>query len=347
MTSASILAVETLGFPWQTLDPFLFCVHHVDHYHAGNEKMGPAASLAGRQLGQDFAGIQGWNMYHGTTVPGFPKHPHRGFETITVVRSGFIDHSDSMGATSRFGAGDTQWMTAGRGVEHCEMFPLRDSAGPNTAELFQIWLNLPRRSKLVAPHFSMLWRETQPHMTFTDEAGRAVQVTVSVGSLAGLNAPAAPPDSWAANPDNGVAIATIKLAPQATWTLPATLAGLNRALYTFSSGQLRIAGDLITGKRRVRVHPEHALLLQNGDVESELLLLQGRPINEPVAQYGPFVMNSRAEIEQAFAEYQQGRFGRWPFTSSDPVHPREKGRFAIHGDGRVENPDSPQANDEP
>src|SRR5262249_23765916 len=98
-----ILAVARLGNLWPTLDPFLFLAHHDDHYPAGNDQLGPAASLDGRDIGQDFAGKDGWRMYHGETVPGFPQHPHRGFETVTIVRRGLIDHSDSLGATARFG----------------------------------------------------------------------------------------------------------------------------------------------------------------------------------------------------------------------------------------------------
>ena len=133
MSQSVVLNVLPLGFPWQTVDPFLFCVHHVDLYPAGNEAMGPAASLAGRDIGMDFAGQDGWRMYHGDVVPGFPHHPHRGFETVTLVRRGFIDHSDSLGATARFGQGDVQWMTAGRGIVHAEMFPLRERHKPATA----------------------------------------------------------------------------------------------------------------------------------------------------------------------------------------------------------------------
>jgi hypothetical protein len=109
-----VLDVSPLGAPpWKTQDPFLFCVHHDDAYPAGNQALGPSAPLAGRQLGQDFAGKDGWRMYHGRVVPGFPRHPHRGFETVTIARRGFIDHSDSLGATARYGGGDVQWMTAG------------------------------------------------------------------------------------------------------------------------------------------------------------------------------------------------------------------------------------------
>ena len=131
MSTDPIISVAPLAFPWQTKDPFLVCVHHVDNYPQGNDKLGPAASLEGRNIGQDFAGKDGWRMYHGDRVPGFPQHPHRGFETVTFVREGYIDHSDSLGATARFGRGDVQWLTAGAGIVHSEMFPLLN---PDTAE---------------------------------------------------------------------------------------------------------------------------------------------------------------------------------------------------------------------
>ena len=133
--------IRALGFQWETSDPFLFCVHHEDNFPAGNELMGPKASLDGRHMGQDFIVKDGFRMYHGMTVPGFPGHPHRGFETITVVRKGMVDHCDSTGAAGRYGNGDVQWMTAGKGVQHSEMFPLLNQDKDNPLELFQIWLN--------------------------------------------------------------------------------------------------------------------------------------------------------------------------------------------------------------
>ena len=105
-------------------------------------------------------------MYHGSDVPGFPQHPHRGFETVTFVRRGLIDHSDSLGATARFGRGDTQWLTAGGGIVHSEMFPLVDTVEPNPTELFQIWLNLPAADKMVEPYFTMLWADDIPVVEF-------------------------------------------------------------------------------------------------------------------------------------------------------------------------------------
>jgi redox-sensitive bicupin YhaK (pirin superfamily) len=143
MYNKLIINIKPLGFTWETSDPFLFCVHHNDHYPAGNDQLGPAASLKGRNLGQDFTARDGWRMYHGETIPGFPAHPHRGFETVTVVLKGLVDHSDSHGASGRYGNGDVQWMTAGAGLQHSEMFPLLDKNNPNPLELFQIWLNLP------------------------------------------------------------------------------------------------------------------------------------------------------------------------------------------------------------
>lgn len=329
MPESDILAVVPLGFQWPTLDPFLFCVHHDDAYPAGNDQLGPAASLDGRELGMDFAGKDGWRMYHGTTVPGFPQHPHRGFETVTIVRRGLIDHSDSLGATARFGRGDVQWLTAGKGISHCEMFPLVDAAGPNPVELFQIWLNLPSRDKLVAPYFTMLWDRTIPRVE-----APGVVVRVVAGKLAAAAPPSPPPSSWASRDEADVAIWTIHLEPGASWTVPAARPGTNRTLYLFR-GAAAIAGHRIATNHGVQVRPDVAIPIV-ADGETELLVLQGKPIGEPVVQHGPFVMNTRQEIQQAFLDYQRTRFGGWPWSSDDPVHRRGEGRFARHADGRIE-----------
>ncbi|HUJ75105.1 MAG TPA: pirin family protein [bacterium] len=336
MPDSAVLSVQPLGFPWQTQDPFLVCVYHQDAYPAGNAQLGPAASLAGRNLGMDFEGKDGWRMYHGLTVPGFPRHPHRGFETVTLVRRGLIDHTDSLGAAARFGGGDVQWVTAGKGVEHAEMFPLLDPAGPNPLELFQIWLNLPRADKLVEPHFKMLWRNQIPTVTARDAAGRETAVTLVAGAWGEVRPPAPPPGSWAARAESDVAIWTLKLSPQARWVLPAARPGTQRTLYFFRGAGLQVGGQALGGPGAVRVRGEVDVSLINGAQESELLLLQGRPIGEPVVQHGPFVMNSRSEIVQAFQDYQQTEFGGWPWPSDGPVHPAQAGRHARYPDGRVE-----------
>ncbi len=326
------MQVFPLGMPWQTFDPFLFCVHHDDAYPAGDGRFAPAASLAGRDLGQDFSRKDGWSMYHGTTVPGFPQHPHRGFETVTIARRGLIDHSDSLGAAARFGRGDVQWVTAGRGIVHSEMFPLLDQQAGNPVELFQIWLNLPRADKLVEPHFTMLWDHAIPRV---EQDGATVAVIA--GRLGDARAPAPPPRSWAARADSDIAIWSIRLAPGARWTLPAAAPRSNRALYFFRGASVTIAGRALTSHAGVKLDAEAAVELVGGPDESELLLLQGRPIGEPVVQYGPFVMNSPAEIQQAFVDYRRTQFGGWPWPSDDPVHARDA-RFARHADGRIEKP---------
>lgn len=333
----TILDVRPLGFPWETTDPFLFCVHHDDKYPAGNEKMGPAASLAGRNIGQDFAGKDGWRMYHGEVVPGFPSHPHRGFETVTVVRRGYCDHADSLGATARFGKGDAQWLTAGGGIQHSEMFPLVERENPNPLELFQIWLNLPADDKMVPAHFTMLWADTIPRPVFVDESGRKTELTIVAGQLGEIRPPAPPPNSWASRADADVAIWSIRMEPGAKWTLPPAKDGKTaRTVYFFRGSTLWIADRDFTEHAGVRVRSDVEVQLIAGKDECEILLLQGKPIGEPVVQYGPFVMNSREQIQEAFRDYQQTQFGGWPWTSSGPVHPRDEGRFAKHADGRVE-----------
>jgi len=335
--SSIVLETRRLGFQWETADPFLFCVHHDDAYPAGNEAMGPAVSLEGRNIGQDFEGKDGWRMYHGSSVPGFPQHPHRGFETVTIVRRGYIDHSDSLGATARFGRGDVQWLTAGGGIVHSEMFPLLDPKQPNPVELFQIWLNLPSTDKLVDPHFVMLWNEEIPVVTATDDAGRTVTITVVAGELEGKRAPSPPPHSWAARAEADVAIWCVRMDAGARFTFPpAKGPETTRTLYFFGGTSLRADGQTLPARTAAAVRADVPLSIEAGDEPCELLVLQGRPIGEPVANHGPFVMNTRAELEQAYTDYRRTRFGGWPWKSDGPVHPREEGRFAKHPDGRIE-----------
>jgi hypothetical protein len=336
MTSKAIIKTRPLGFQWETQDPFLFCVHHEDFFPKGNEHMGPADSLNGRNIGSDFEGKDGWRMYHGQKVPGFPGHPHRGFETVTVVRKGMVDHSDSLGAAGRYGDGDVQWMTAGKGLQHSEMFPLLKKEEPNTLELFQIWLNLPRSGKMVDPYFKMFWSESIPILHFEDESGNKTTVELIAGKIGDETAVAPPPDSWAANPENEVAIWNIHMDEGSEWTLPKASEGVNRTLYFYKGTSLHMDDVVLEPYHAADLLPDHPVKLQAVKDGANILVLQGKPINEPVVQHGPFVMNTREEIQETFQEYQRTQFGGWPWPEYENVHPRDSGRFAKHADGQLE-----------
>jgi hypothetical protein len=263
-----------------------------------------------------------------------------------VVRKGLVDHADSLGAAARYGQGDVQWLTAGRGIVHAEMFPLLDSGAPNPLELFQIWLNLPAASKMAAPHFKMFWSERIPRATLRDEAGGKTEVAVIAGALPAAAPPLAPPpDSWAARVDAEVAIWTSRMSPGARWTLPAARGPQTRRhLYFFRGSRLAVGGQRVDGAAAIEVAAQQDVELVNGEETAELLLLQGRPIGEPVVQHGPFVMNTQAEIVQTFADYRRTQFGGWPWRDEAPVHGPAPARFARHPGGSEDRPQpAPQA----
>ncbi len=338
MNSSAIKSVSPMGFQWETEDPFLFCVHHEDFYPKANSHFGPDVSLSGRNIGQDFEVKDGFRMYHGEKIPGFPSHPHRGFETVTVVRTGFIDHSDSMGAVGRYSAGDVQWMTAGSGIQHSEMFPLLNQDASNHLELFQIWINLPKKNKMVKPHFTMLWNETIPKLKLKD-GNQNITIELVAGSLNGTKAPSPPPDSWAADETNKVSIWILHMESGAKWTLPKAEIDLNRNLYFYSGDSMKIADQPISKYHKIGIQSQTDVLLENTSNEDiSLLYLEAKPIKEPVVQYGPFVMNTREEIETTFRDFQRTQFGGWPYPTTEPVHGRELGRFARHADGKEDHP---------
>jgi redox-sensitive bicupin YhaK (pirin superfamily) len=336
MDNSAILKIRDLGFQWETNNPFLFCVYHDDAYPRGNEHMGPDASLEGRRLGNDFVPQDGWRMYHGMKIPGFPVHPHRGFETVTIVLKGLVDHSDSMGACGRYGHGDVQWMTAGAGMQHAEMFPLVNAERVNPLELFQIWLNLPAEDKFVRPHYKMLWKEDIPTLNLRDENGRSMEIIIVAGSVNGQKAVPPAPDSWAAKAENEVAIWLIKMQANSKWELPAVSGQASRSLYFHKGSEMTVSGEKISSYKAIDLRASQNVPIENGPDESHILLLQGRPIDEPVVQYGPFVMNTQSEIQQAMDDYRKTQFGGWPWSSPDQVHGRNRGRFARYADGKEE-----------
>jgi redox-sensitive bicupin YhaK (pirin superfamily) len=336
--SDTVIKVMPLGFVWETSDPFLFCVHHKDSYPKGNSEMGPASSLAGRNIGSDFELKDGWRMYHGDSVPGFPEHPHRGFETITIVLEGMVDHFDSSGASGRYGDGDVQWMTAGSGLQHSEMFPLVHEDKPNPLELFQIWINLPAKDKFVEPHYKMLWADDIPIIKKSDSKGKNSTIRLVTGSLDATVAPDPAPDSWACNRDNHVTIMIIDMDPGAQLTIPACSESADIMLYFFEGTSLQVNDTELSPYHAASLKPGSNMDITAGTGTTRILILKGNPIGEPVAQYGPFVMNTMKEIEEAYSDFQKTGFGGWPWNRRDPVNTAETGRHAKYSDGSVEEP---------
>jgi len=323
-----VLSVEPLGMPFKTPDPFLFCVYHKDEYPAGNKKM----EAPRRGNGADFAPGP-YRMYHGDRIPGFPQHPHRGFETVTASITGLVDHTDSHGNAGRYGHGDLQWMTAGGGVVHGEMFPLVNTDKPNPLRFFQIWLNLPARNKMVDPAFVMHWGCDIPHIASDD--GK-VDITLWAGSIQGHHAQSPPPNSWATDPLNDVAILLLTLQPGGVVTLPAAASEeTNRMAYFIEGSEVAFGGQSLTKHATVTLRPSEIQVSNPSSGVTEVLILQGRPIGEPVVQHGPFVMNTQAEIQQAFSDYGRTQFGGWPWPEDAVVFPPDKPRFALL-DGKEE-----------
>jgi redox-sensitive bicupin YhaK (pirin superfamily) len=333
-----IIGIQKLTQQWGMENPFLFGAHHLERYPRGNAEMGPDISLAGRQIGSDFSGKDGFSMYHGTVVPGFPAHPHRGFETVTIAQIGLVDHFDSKGNEGRYGNGDVQWMTAGSGCQHNEMFPLIRSDAENPMELFQLWLNLPAKDKMTEPDYRMMWSEDIPEVVVESYYGRKTFVRIVAGSYRGTESLAPNPSSWASDKDNHVRILFIRMEPESELQLSAVSPTLNRNLYFYrSEGKLQIDGTDVAAAHRIKLDGNQSIDITNGTRESFLILLEGEPIPEPVAHYGPFVMNSQQELRQAFDDYQQTEFGGWPWERHDQVHSRDTGRFARYSDGRTEH----------
>jgi redox-sensitive bicupin YhaK (pirin superfamily) len=182
----------------------------------------------------------------------------------------------------------------------------------------------------------MLWAEDIPVVSKKDKNGNITAVTLIAGKMDDVSAPSPAPDSWANESKNEVAIWLIKMDPNAEWTIPSASLEVNRSLYFYRGSKINISGITIDNYHSVDLLAEQPVIIENGNAEAYLLLLQGKPINESVVQHGPFVMNSAAEIQDAFNDYRKTQFGGWPWSRYDNVHPREKGRFAKYSDGREE-----------
>ena len=337
----SIIKIKENDRQFIVESPFLMAAHHKEIYPRANNQFGPDADLSNRNLGNDFSNIDGYSMYHGKTVPGFPVHPHRGFETVTITQEGLVDHFDSTGAKGRYGNGDVQWLTTGKGCQHSEMFPLLNKERENRAEIFQIWLNLPAKNKFANPYFKMFWSEDIPMIYLQD---RKVEIKLITGQYNNQNSIKPAPNSWAANPSNNVRIMVVTMEPNSEFKLDKVSSTLNRNIYFYDGeDDIKIDNQEIRANYRVKLDGNNDVSIVNGNSKVKILLLEGEPINEPVVQYGPFVMNTKAEIQQTIKEYQRTRFGGWKWDSNAPINGRQDGRFASISETETEYPQNKEA----
>ncbi len=227
-------------------------------------------------------------------LAGFPDHPHRGFETVTYMLAGRMKHGDNQGNTGLLGPGSVQWMTAGRGIVHSEL--PQQEAGLMWG--FQLWVNLPSSDKLTEPRYQDIQAEGIPE---TDPA-EGVHVRVVAGELGGVTGPV-----------SGVATEPVfydlAFEPGAAYKVPLP-EGHNAFVYVFQ-GSAAIPHDagsepVERGEIALLTSGDH-VALEGGSEGGRLMLVAGRPLNEPVARYGPFVMNTREELYQAFEDYRDGR----------------------------------------
>ena len=319
----SIYSIVPVTFRLDLKDPFIFTAHHIDHFPEGHAELGPQYPAVNQE----------YRMYYGETVPGFPQHPHTGFETITLVEQGVIDHFDSLGNAGRYAAGDVQWLSTGNGVEHCEMFPLIHQDQANPLELFQIWFNSSSAQKQQDPDYKMLWREDIPHVYLNDAQGNVADIRVVAGQFNQTVALACPTHSWAASDENHVNIFLIQIAAHASVTIPATTATSTRFAYFYQGSELKLFDQSLQSKHLVELQPDVAVSLTAGDQEARILWLEGEPIGEPVAMRGPFVMNTQQELDEAFGRYRATQFGNWPWSSAAPTFKREQPRFSTYKGG--------------
>lgn len=245
----------------------------------------------------DYAGPA---MFDGTDKPrGVGAHPHRGFETVTIVYQGEVEHRDSTGEGGVIGPGDVQWMTAGSGILHEEFHSSKFTRSGGMLEMVQLWVNLPSEHKMTSPKYQAILNQDIPAVELPPNTGK---IRVIAGSYGGVTGPA--------RTFSPMSVLDIRLQPgQARINLSN---GWNTLLAVLN-GTVRINGDCFAEQAQLVVLDRAGDYLDiEASEEAKLLLLSGEPIDEPVVGYGPFVMNTQEEINQTMEDYKSGKFGRIP-----------------------------------
>ena len=271
------------GFPVRTLFS----------YHERAEAFSPFLLL-------DYAGPENFSPTHERR--GVGAHPHRGFETVTIVYDGEVEHRDSAGGGGMIRSGDVQWMTAASGIVHEEFHGPHFAKSGGPFEMVQLWVNLPKKDKAAAPGYQSITSDTIPTVPLADDAG---SVRIIAGKYAGGKGPArtfTPMNVW-----------DVRIRAGRTVELPAGAGDTTVALVL--RGSLRALGErsepIHSGDLAVFERTGSGITLTtDGDEEAKVLVLSGRPIDEPIVGHGPFVMNTEEEINQAFVDFHRGKMGR-------------------------------------
>ena len=327
--------VKTTRFDmhWDTEDPFIFVSHHEDDYPHGNRQMAPPLQeISGRDLGRDYEKRFGFRMYNGKVVPGFPMHAHWGYETVTLAQLGFVDHFDSEKREGRFGNGDIQWVSASSKYMHDEMYPLVDQDGRNPNDITQIMINLPLASKNRGNQVSTVWSGDVPVVT-----GNGAEVKVVCGRFGGHDVRSPNSNSWA-DGSRWVRILRMELEPGATLSVDAAPAEANRNVYMVSGDKTDVCGTEMAPYLRATVRPDIDMVMTNGESRAVLWLLEGEPIGEKQASFGPVYLGSTDEVRSAMEDIRRNEYSEWPFDVVDKVHLDDCGRFLRNPDGSEERP---------
>jgi redox-sensitive bicupin YhaK (pirin superfamily) len=271
-----------------------FPVRTVFHYGDFGKELTPFLLL-------DHAGPASFDA---TTKPrGVDWHPHRGFETVTVVFEGEVDHEDTAGNRGSIGPGDVQWMTAGSGVLHKEFHSPAFTKSGGKFEVLQLWVNLPAKTKMTAPRYQPLVSKDFPRVELPDAAG---SVRVLAGQFGATTGPA--------STFTPVRLLDVRLRAGKTLRVPLG-EGWSAGLFVLD-GRIKLNGGQAAGREELVVFERAGDAAELEAIEdTRVFVMAGEPIDEPIAGYGPFVMNTQQEIRQAFVDFQTGRLGRIPETA--------------------------------
>jgi len=326
-----VLREQVASYNWDCEDPFFLVTHHFDDYPPGNAQQAPPLpEIRRRTLGNDYDKRLGYRMYKGKVSPGFPLHTHWGYETITFVSEGYIDHFDSEGNCGRFGFGDVQWITASSRYRHDEMYPLAFTDRDNHQMVTQIFLNLPIEDKNKENEVNTVWEENVPKAK-----GEGWTATVIAGSFKGVGGISPNRLSWA-KPEHHVNIVRIAMEPGAEIVIEPS-ASKTRNLY-ITDVPASVFGKEYHFDTRLKIRPDAEVPVKMGNKTSEVWLLEGYPIGEKQASFGPVILDSQEHVRKAMREISSTEEKEWTWKYVNQKQPLGTGRFFRDGSGREKFP---------